>query len=66
MEGYDRWKATNPDDETLGQEPPPCERNYAGRIHKHPRFPSGYCVACRADAHEGCKHELATGGDNEC
>ena len=39
--------------------PPPCEANHAGRMH--PRFPSGYCVICGAEAHEGCKHELAVG-----
>lgn len=48
-------------DELNGPEPPPCERSYAGRIHQHPRFPSGYCVECGAEAHEGCKDPLAVG-----
>lgn len=59
---YDHWKTTNPEDEFLGPEPPPCERGYpVGSIHKHPRYPSGHCVECGAEAHEGCKHELAVG-----
>lgn len=56
---YDNWKATNPAD--LEPEPPPCERSYKGHIHDHPRFPSGRCVECGADSHEGCKHPLAVG-----
>lgn len=56
---YDTWKMTNPADEFLGSEPPPCERNYVGRIHQHPRFPSGFCVECHAEAHQSCKHLLA-------
>lgn len=42
-------------------EPPPCERNYKGHIHDHPRFPSGDCVECGALCTEYCKHPLATG-----
>lgn len=46
----------------IEQEPPPCERGYPlGGAQQHPRFPSGYCVICGAEAHEGCKHELAVG-----
>jgi len=41
--------------------PPPCEISYAGRIHQHPRFPSGDCVICGALCTEGCKHALAVG-----
>jgi hypothetical protein len=37
---------------------PPCEVFYMDAIHKHPRYPSGHCVVCGAEAHEGCKHEL--------
>jgi hypothetical protein len=58
---YDHWKTTNPADDELGPEPPPCERSYAGRTNQHPRFPSGYCVECGAEAHEGCKDPLAVG-----
>jgi len=58
---YDNWKATNPADAELGPEPPPCEWNYAGRIHQHPRYPSGHCVECGAEAHEGCKDPRAIG-----
>jgi len=58
---YDAWKAINPADEFLGLEPPPCERSYAGRVHEHPRFPSGDCVICGVLCTEGCKHELAVG-----
>jgi len=55
---YDTWRTTNPADEFLGPEPPPCERGYA-QSHQHPRFPSGDCVVCGALCTEGCKHELA-------
>ena len=41
--------------------PPPCELNYAGRIYRHPRYPSGDCVVCGALCTEGCKHPLAVG-----
>jgi hypothetical protein len=58
---YDHWKTTNPVDEYLGPEPPPCERSYAGRMHQHPRYPSGHCVECGADSHQGCKDSLMTG-----
>lgn len=52
---YDNWKTTNPDDERLGLEPPPCERPVPRfQQHMHPRFPSGYCVVCAAEAHQGC------------
>ena len=47
--------------EEAGPEPPPCERSYAGRLHEHPRFPSGDCVECGALCTEGCKHILAVG-----
>jgi len=54
---YDTWKATNPDDEWLGPEPPPCERPTRwGRSYEHPRFPSGYCTVCGAEAHQACKY----------
>ena len=56
-----RWKTTNRDDETIGPEPPPCEWDYAGRMHLHPRYASGFCVECGAEAHEGCKDPLAVG-----
>lgn len=39
---------------------PPCELSYAGRLHLHPRFPSGDCVECHALCTEDCKHPLAT------
>jgi hypothetical protein len=53
---YDNWKTTNPDDETLGPEPPPCQRPVeAGGVHKHPRYPSGYCVVCGALPEQGCQ-----------
>lgn len=58
---YDHWKTTNTANELLGPEPPPCEVNYAGRIHQHPRFPSGDCTVCGALCTEACKHELAVG-----
>lgn len=58
---YDNWKAQEPDDEWLYSPPPPCEQNYTGRLRHHPRYPSGYCVICGAEAHEGCKHPLAVG-----
>lgn len=51
----------DPADEFLGPEPPPCERGYPGRVHMHPRFPSGDCTECGALCTEGCKHPLATG-----
>jgi len=65
---YDSWKATNPADEFLGPEPPPCQLNYAGRVNQHPRFQSGDCSVCGALCTEGCKHPLAVGEyaeDNE-
>jgi hypothetical protein len=37
---------------------PPCERSYVDRW-QHPRYPSGFCVECGAEAEEGCKHALA-------
>ena len=63
IRGYDQWKTASPDDQWLSDNdmPPPCEWNYVGRMHDHPRFPSGSCVVCGAEAHEGCKHELAVG-----
>jgi len=52
----------DPADEFNGTEPPPCEWNYdAGRIHQHPRWPSGDCTECGALANEKCKHPLAVG-----
>ena len=53
---YDDWKTTDPLDEFLGPEPPPCELSYR-RSSDHPRFPSGYCIICGAEAHEGCRHD---------
>ena len=47
--------------EEAGTPPPPCELSYAGRVHQHPRFPSGDCVICGALCTEGCKHVLAVG-----
>lgn len=33
----------------------PCERPVApGQVHLHPRYPSGWCVACGAAPEEGC------------
>lgn len=69
---YDQWKTTDPADAEQGPEPPPCEQNYAGRQHRHPRFPSGDCTACGALCTEGCKHDdyeawegFQTGDDDE-
>jgi hypothetical protein len=61
---YDTWKTTNPDDEFLGPELPPCEWKYA---HKddHPRSPSGWCVICAAPPESGCRHPLAVGEEAE-
>jgi hypothetical protein len=56
MTTYDHWKTSNSEDEFLGPEPPPCERGYAGRVHDHPRFPSGDCCVCGALCTDGCKH----------
>lgn len=57
---YDNWKTTNPEDEWLGPEPPPCERGYKP-IHNHPRWPSGDCIICGALCTQSCKHPLAVG-----
>ena len=59
--GYDTWKATNPADEFLGPEPPPCQRNYPRGPYEHPRYPSGDCSVCGALCTQGCKHPLAVG-----
>ncbi len=54
---FDSWKATNPDDETLGPEPPPCMRpTKPGEAYKHARYPSGWCVACGAAPEQGCRY----------
>ena len=56
MSNYDAWKATDSADEFLGPEPPPCEMPIPRyEQHRHPRYPSGFCVVCGAQAHEGCK-----------
>ena len=55
---YDNWKTTDPADQFLGPEPPPCELFHGpGRMHLHPRYPSGRCVACGAEPHQGCQYE---------
>jgi hypothetical protein len=42
--------------EEAGPEPPPCERHYGpGRIHLHPRYPSGWCVECGAPPECACR-----------
>jgi hypothetical protein len=58
---YDEWKTTNPADAELGPAAPPCHQNYAGRLHLHPRWPSGDCLLCGALCTETCKHPLAAG-----
>lgn len=46
--------------EEAGPERPPCQLPYPWHEqHKHPRYPSGDCVACGATCIEGCKHENA-------
>lgn len=53
---YDNWKATNPADAEFGPEPPPCEIFYGpGRVHLHPRYPSGACTVCGAAPTQGCQ-----------
>jgi len=41
--------------EEYGPEPPPCELSYAGRVHQHPRYPSGVCSACGALPEQTCR-----------
>lgn len=50
MANYDTWKATNPADEFLGPEPPPCTRDC-------PHYPSSYryCAACGAAPGQPCQ-----------
>lgn len=36
---------------------PPCEHSFRGRLHHHPRWPSGDCVVCGALATEDCQYE---------
>ncbi len=43
--------------EESGPEPPPCEWSYRGRLHLHPRYPSGDCTVCGATAIQGCQYE---------
>ena len=46
---YDSWKTRNPDDETLGPEPPPCYEQGSERRRV------GICDICGAGNFEVCK-----------
>lgn len=55
MDGNELVSTPVPADEFFA---PPCEHSFRGRLHHHPRWPSGDCRVCGALATEDCQYEV--------